>query len=91
MSTMRGVRAVMAVLLLGATALCATGCAADAEPEPNLPPKQVTLSAPGVVDTTPDTNQAPEAPAPSQTNGTGGTGAQVVTTAPRITPKPSQN
>jgi hypothetical protein len=89
MMSTTGLRAIMAVLAIGAV-VSMTGCAADNEPDTELPPpKQVTLSAPGVVDTTPEQNAFAQAPAPNTetTTGTGGTGAQVTQQQPRLTPK----
>ena len=91
MNTMRGLSTVMVALVLGATALCATGCAADAEPQQDPPLKETTFSAP-VTETTQDTNGAPQAPPPTGAEATGAptttaNGAPVGTSQPRITPK----
>ena len=75
-------------LVLGA-ALCMTGCAADNEPDPNPAPEQSVPKQPLEAIVGIPENQAPQAPPPSQTTGTGGTGAQVSTPPPRITPPPS--
>lgn len=89
MNTMRGLSTVLAGLILGASALCATGCAADAEPEPEPAPKEFVDSVPVPAAAT-DTNGAPQAPPSTQTAGstaTGPTGAPVATAQPTITPK----
>lgn len=89
MNTMRGLSTVLAGLILGAAALCATGCAADAEPEPEPAPKEVVFSAP-LPGAATDTNQAPQAPPSTETTGSTSTtpsGAPLAPSQPRITPK----
>jgi hypothetical protein len=84
MKMMRGLSAV----LVSVVAMGVMGCAADAEPQPDPAPKETTFSAP-VSQGTDDTNQAPQAPAPSDPSGTslgGANGTPVAQPQPRITP-----
>jgi len=86
-NTMRGLSTVLAGLILGAASLCATGCAADADLEPQPAPKEFVDQAPVNI---PETNQVPEAPPSTQTTGATSTtpsGAPLAPAQPRLSPK----